>query len=80
MCFTIIFFALFGLQLVGTVKTQSCGEAVSALNDNSECDEAFQAFNNNTTSESPLCTGECLDLVSSMVFECGEEYVSQLHS
>ena len=71
----IIFFALFEF---GTVKTQSCGEAVSALNDNSECDEAFQAFNSNTTSKNPLCTGECLDLVSSMAFECGEEYVSQL--
>lgn len=78
MYFTIIFFALFGLQLVGTVKSQSCGEALSALSDNSECEEGLQAFNSNTTSEGPLCMGECLDLVSGIIFECGEEYVSQL--
>ena len=71
MNFAIILFGLLGLQMVGSVKSESrCGEAQSALNDNSECEEEFQSFGN---SESPLCSGKCL---SSLVFECGEEYVS----
>ena len=76
MNFAIILFGLLGLQMVGGVKSESCGEGLSALNDNSECEEEFQSYGNNTTSESPLCSGKCLDLVRSLVFECGEEPVS----
>lgn len=75
----VIIFILFGLHMVDTVKSQSCGEALVALNDDSECEEEFQAFDaNTTTAYSTLCTGTCIELVNGIIFGCGEEYVSYL--
>ena len=74
MYFTVVICTLVGLQLV---STQDCNDAETALASNNVCQEAFEAFDlNTTTAENALCTRPCRRLVRDMLFSCGLEFVS----
>ena len=77
----ICLFTLLGLQLVSTGRVRgrhrSCDDVQEELADNSECQEALDVFDvNTTTSDSPLCMRPCHHLVKNLFVKCGEEFVS----
>ena len=82
MYFTVILFTLLGLQLTGAAGNgHDCEHAEEELADNSECQEAFESFNlNTTTAESPVCKEPCYKLVKNLLEKCDEQMVSCIHT
>ena len=77
----ICLFTLLGLKLVSTGcargRHRSCDDVQEELAANSECQEALDVLDvNTTTSHSPLCVKPCHHLVKNLFVKCGEEFAS----
>ena len=69
------------LYLVNTVtgQSQACINAEVALNQNSECQQAFMSFNIETdTGDGPLCSGTCRNLLDNIASNCPHRAVSRI--
>ena len=69
------------LRLINIVtgQSQACIDAQAALNQNSECQQAFTSFNIETdTGDDPLCSGTCRNLLDNIANNCPDSAVSRV--